>query len=64
MLNTDSSVAMVLTTSAISPPPRKQSPDRVVAVAALKKRKIFAALAKNIKRHAVVTCRRAAASCR
>ena len=47
MLNTDSSVAMVLTTSAISPPPRKQSPDRVVAVAALK-RKIFAALAKNI----------------
>ena len=64
MLNTDSSVAMVLTTSAISPPPRKQSPDRVVAVAALKKRKIFAALAKNIKRRAVVTCWRAAASCR
>ena len=64
MLKTDSSVAIVLTTSAISPPPRKQSPDRVVAVAALKKRKIFAALAKNIERHAVVTCWRAAASCR
>ena len=48
MLKTDSSVAMVLTTSAISPPPRKQRPDRVVAVAALKKRKIFDTVIKNI----------------